>query len=199
MDVSDSDCYRYKRFKPGENIRLLEIEDAVGDDTNETIISHLRHACLEKLDDVFMQGSRKKAYEALSYAWGPTYPDDSHLSDIIVCDGEPLKVTAHLNLCLKAYRETRKRRQVSKYLWVDAICINQRKLSEKNAHVQRMDRVYHEAQCTVIYLGDLDSHSLERLRRTLAGSRTGTAPTLDDWLVWREVLDMTWYVNPCKA
>jgi Heterokaryon incompatibility protein (HET) len=41
----------------------------------------------------------------------------------------------------------------SRYLWVDAICIDQKNLSEQAAQVRLMDRIFHQAQKVVSWLG----------------------------------------------
>lgn len=194
MDIVDAECYRYRHFKTGEeDIRLLEIEDAHSH-CDETVVARLRHCKVDQLDDVYIRGARKKAYEALSYSWGPTFTDGSHLSDITLCDGQPLKVTATLNQCLKRYRATRHGRRACKLLWVDAICINQNNMSEKNAHVQDMDRTYHNARTTVIWLGELTAaDSKATMQNTLCRLLTGAGAPYGEWPVWRDVLDRSWF------
>jgi hypothetical protein len=39
-------------------------------------------------------------------------------------------------------------------MWIDAICIDQSDLQEKNQQVHMMGRIYQEASCTDIWLGD---------------------------------------------
>ena len=42
------------------------------------------------------------------------------------------------------------------YLWIDAICINQEDLAERAAQVKLMDRVYAQAEATLVWLGAED-------------------------------------------
>lgn len=95
----------------------------------------------------------------LSYACCPILVDDAHLSDVILCNDQPLMATAHLNQGLKRYRANRSKWQFQpcKLLWVDAIFIHQRNNVEKSSHVHDMDEIYHNAQRTVIWLENPDS------------------------------------------
>lgn len=59
-------------------------------------------------DDLLRDTEHVSEYEALSYAWGPTYPDGSHLTDYIICNGRRLDVTAKLHVALKEMRTATK-------------------------------------------------------------------------------------------
>jgi hypothetical protein len=45
----------------------------------------------------------------------------------------------------------------SKYLWVDAVCINQDDIDEKNVQVPLMSRIYASAQYVFAWVGELDT------------------------------------------
>lgn len=75
-------------------------------------------------------------YEALSYVWG-----SGELCHTIVCDGKALKITRNLYRALHFFR--RKRR--SRALWVDAICINQSNMAEKEIQIPLMRDIYTQA------------------------------------------------------
>lgn len=47
----------------------------------------------------------------------------------------------------------------TRYLWIDAICINQEDVPERNAQVAIMDRIFGGAQCVFGWLGPADSLS----------------------------------------
>jgi hypothetical protein len=72
-------------------------------------------------------------YAALSYTWGS--PEDSHK---ILCNGHPFAVRINLRSFLQEMR-TQKR---WKHYWIDAICIDQSNVSERNHQVQMMREVY---------------------------------------------------------
>ncbi|KAH9206931.1 heterokaryon incompatibility, partial [Leptodontidium sp. 2 PMI_412] len=63
--------------------------------------------------------------------------------------------TPNLAEALKEIRK-KKRREV---LWVDAMCINQEDLKEKNQQLPLMRDIYLGAQMTVIWLGEGYEHS----------------------------------------
>lgn len=97
-------------------------------------------------------------YEALSYVWG----SPEKLWPISI-EGDDLTVTANLHVALSHLRD----RFVERLLWVDAICINQKDLKERERQVQSMAKVYAKATRVVVWLGEatLDSdQALEQIR-----------------------------------
>lgn len=90
--------------------------------------------------------SEQTLYTALSYAWG-TAPSSHALH---VEGNQPMRIGTNLNSALRHLR----RRDREMWLWVDAVCINQRDISERNHQVGQMRRIYESAARTVIYLGD---------------------------------------------
>lgn len=117
----------------------------------------MRHYSFEDLDDIFVQDIRKKEYETLSYAWGAISFNGSHLTEMIFIDSMPLQVTAQLNRALRRIRQLR--RLVGLIRWVDAVCINQRDLQERNHQVAKMDEIYWKSRNTVVWLGEFDTES----------------------------------------
>ncbi|KAI0102841.1 heterokaryon incompatibility protein-domain-containing protein [Nemania sp. FL0031] len=61
-------------------------------------------------------------------------------------------VTRNLWLCL-TYLGFHAQRSKARYLWVDAICINQGNVPERNAQVRVMDEIYKNAHHVSIWLG----------------------------------------------
>ncbi|KAH6666810.1 heterokaryon incompatibility protein-domain-containing protein, partial [Halenospora varia] len=83
-------------------------------------------------------------YEALSYAWGDPTPVCS-----IHCNGVDIGIAHELATALEYLRpQTGKR-----YLWVDALCINQGDLSEKARQVKNMLRIFEKADSIIAWLG----------------------------------------------
>ncbi|KAK3631014.1 hypothetical protein LTR56_015985 [Elasticomyces elasticus] len=85
-------------------------------------------------------------FEALSYTWGePTFPNllevDNHCGY--------LKITDNLRDALEALRNT----DGSRFLWVDAVCINQQDPEEKGRQVGMMKDIYQAASRVVVWLG----------------------------------------------
>jgi hypothetical protein len=91
-------------------------------------------------------------YEALSYCWG-----NPELSHSIICNGAELKITASLHGALQRLRQT----FTSRWLWVDAICINQspQALEERAAQVSMMRDIYKNAQQVNVWLGEAENQS----------------------------------------
>ncbi|KAI1449443.1 heterokaryon incompatibility protein-domain-containing protein [Annulohypoxylon stygium] len=86
-------------------------------------------------------------FEALSYTWG----DPTHRLPIEV-NGERIMVTKSLATALTYLRKTSEAR----YLWIDAICINQDDLDERSAQVAMMGDIYRAATRVVSWLGTRD-------------------------------------------
>ena len=85
------------------------------------------------------------AFQSLSYAWGEGTPTTTlRLEDL------ELDITSNLNAALCAVR----RPDQALLLWVDAICINQHDLEERNHQVKLMRQIYTQASTVNIWLGD---------------------------------------------
>jgi hypothetical protein len=103
-------------------------------------------------------------YYALSYTWGNPTADSNTIPEMqggkfIYCNEAPLPVTEKLFDCLYQLREG----GIDKYLWIDAICINQADTAERNAQVQRMGDTYANARIVFIWLGKADANTEEAI------------------------------------
>ena len=85
-------------------------------------------------------------YEALSYAWG----DATNKTPICV-NGAALSVTGGLEQIL---RHLRPADWPPRPMWIDAICINQSDVDERNQQVPLMADIYGSAERTVCWLGE---------------------------------------------
>ncbi|GKT41597.1 heterokaryon incompatibility protein 6, OR allele [Colletotrichum spaethianum] len=85
------------------------------------------------------------AYEALSYVWGDTKTYNS-----IMINEKPFLIRESLYYALVALRSVSER----KVLWVDAICINQGSVAERNLQVRQMNRIYADAKVVAAWLGE---------------------------------------------
>ncbi|PVH71777.1 hypothetical protein DL98DRAFT_434531 [Cadophora sp. DSE1049] len=83
-------------------------------------------------------------YDALSYTWGA---DAATMS--ISLDGIIFPVRENLHCALKRlrYQDTDRR------IWVDAICINQVDVIERNSQVNQMRTIYSNADQVAVWLG----------------------------------------------
>jgi RimJ/RimL family protein N-acetyltransferase len=115
-------------------IRLLKIHKVDGNATTPDLIQ----CSLEYVSLVL-----PPPYTALSYCWG-----DPKVTKEIVLDGETFEVTTNLHDALQELRQRDHRA-----LWVDAICVNQRNIEERNQQLLRMSAIYRRAEITVAWLG----------------------------------------------
>ncbi|KAG2419779.1 hypothetical protein HFD88_004575 [Aspergillus terreus] len=141
----------YQPFRNGKECRILILEPGCGD---EEINCRLVNVIL----------NWRTRYEALSYAWGE--PDKT---DQIVCCGRIMSVRVNLHSALRHLRYSNKQR----FLWVDALCINQDDITERENQVQMMGSIYSKARQVLIWLGNETDdvkgafQSLERLETQL--------------------------------
>lgn len=84
------------------------------------------------------------AYDALSYTWGS--PDKPHKLRI---GNSNLPIGENLRAALLMLRDPYWHRSI----WVDAVCINQDDVKERNHQVHIMKRIYSKAASVVIWLG----------------------------------------------
>ena len=76
----------------------------------------------------------------------------------IVLDGVPLLVGRNLEKALRTLREMPEIPNGTR-VWVDALCINQQDVQEKNFEVKRMGDIYRKADRVVSYLGEESDQS----------------------------------------
>ena len=84
-------------------------------------------------------------YEALSYTWG----DETATMEIIV-NGKKTRIRRNLYKALLQFREKHTEHD---RLWVDALCIDQDNISERNEQVKRMRQIYRYAHQIIVWLG----------------------------------------------
>ncbi|KAH7394789.1 heterokaryon incompatibility protein-domain-containing protein [Pyrenochaeta sp. MPI-SDFR-AT-0127] len=89
-------------------------------------------------------------FEAVSYTW-----DDPMITTPVTCSGMTIQVMKSVENLLRRFRLAADTR----LLWVDAMCINQEDLQERNDQVRAMDIIYQRASRVLIYLGEADDYS----------------------------------------
>ncbi|KAK5989233.1 Heterokaryon incompatibility 6-like protein [Cladobotryum mycophilum] len=87
------------------------------------------------------------AYEALSYTWG-----GQPLDQLVYANGREYHVTGNTRAAMRRLRPNKL--GAFRYLWIDAICINQRDTTEKSSQVQMMDDIFANAERVNIWLGE---------------------------------------------
>jgi hypothetical protein len=80
----------------------------------------------------------------------------------IIVDGSPIMVGENLEKALRTVREIPEVQNGSR-IWVDAICINQNDISEKNIEVKRMGEIYRKASRVISWLGEEVDQSTETM------------------------------------
>ncbi|KIM93592.1 hypothetical protein OIDMADRAFT_173176, partial [Oidiodendron maius Zn] len=131
--------YQYRDIKISKlSLRLLIL---LPGSFHEDIRCYLIHTSLDE--------PRSHQYEALSYTWGP--PERNHF---IWIDAYKFPVTANLYQALQHLRQ-----DVVRFLWVDAICLNQENIQERNHQVKQMTMIYREAWRVIIWLGPAGDYS----------------------------------------
>jgi hypothetical protein len=85
------------------------------------------------------------SYNTLSYTWGP--PSAPQVP--ILIDGKQFLVRENLWMALKRFQSV----STEMIIWIDAICINQEDIRERNSQVPKMTRIYKQADQVFAWLG----------------------------------------------
>ncbi|KAI1119928.1 heterokaryon incompatibility protein-domain-containing protein [Nemania abortiva] len=123
--------FPYVSLQRGRKIRLLKLAGGRGD---RALKGELIHADLN-LD---------LEYSALSYVWGSELAGTK-----IECNGHEVEIGKNLAEALRHIRHESE----SRYIWVDALCINQQDMGEKGHQVALMKDIYAYAWEVDVWLG----------------------------------------------
>jgi len=140
--------YEYRPLQHRSSIRLVELLPDEAQNMNTAIRCKIHHTTMNARDS----GAVK--YQALSYVWG-----DITGTRPIFCDEDGKFILVTTN-CEAALRHLRRSRQ-SRFLWIDAMCINQSEepdvVLEKNQQLKMMGDIYARADNVLVWLGQLPS------------------------------------------
>lgn len=125
--------------RSSKEIRILKIEPGI---TGSEIRCTLVHIALQEAAD---------NYAALSYTWG----SQQNLKHVY-CNGRRLLVTSNLHFAMERCRE---RQLPGDKFWIDAICINQQDIPERESQVSMMAGIYREARFVLVFLGESDGNA----------------------------------------
>lgn len=168
--------YNYLPLQPTE-IRLLRLEPAAR--YHDKLVGNIIHTSLEGNTDIYEALSYSWSDSSSSwtetYKWAPPaikfaiYPQSvDDLEEIpegykddqdenlnrepgeIICDGQTVTIGVELYEALRRLRHRDKQR----IIWIDALCINQQDIIERNSHVQKMIEIYSKADHCVIWVGE---------------------------------------------
>ena len=109
---------------------------------------------MQKLETLHPQGTAKLAtvaYIAVSYTWG-----SEAASKKILLNGAVFHIRPNLYALLRQASGPNKCQWLgaNEYLWIDALCIDQSNIEERNHQVKLMSRIYSHAQQVIVWLGD---------------------------------------------
>ncbi|KAH8891589.1 HET-domain-containing protein, partial [Thozetella sp. PMI_491] len=139
----------YDRIAPplcpsNREIRLLEVLPGKGDDKLQG-----------RLSKISLDSHPVPIFTALSYTWGSLKNAEK-----MYFGEDILPVTKNLSSALRRIRG----QSTITILWVDAICINQSSIEEKNTQIPLMRFVYSLAIRVVVWLGESTSVSEMAIR-----------------------------------
>ncbi|OQO13447.1 hypothetical protein B0A48_01675 [Cryoendolithus antarcticus] len=89
-------------------------------------------------------------YATLSYTWGMDADGDAHLCRSITVDGQALQITQNLYDWLRRVIATK---DLCMPVWIDAVCINQADVEERETMVARMADIYEGSKRLFVWLG----------------------------------------------
>ncbi|KAF4470475.1 ankyrin repeat [Fusarium albosuccineum] len=124
--------YQYQPLTKTNSIRVLELHPG-------------RPGDILRFDLNEVQLNVNASFEALSYEW-----QDKFGSVPVQCNNEQLLVTPNC----KAAMERLRLDSGPRYLWIDAICINQANTKERNQQVAMMTDIYRAATSVLMWLGE---------------------------------------------
>lgn len=155
----DSELFQHSQIEPGE-IRLLKILP----DTSEPFFH---------FDFKVFKRNNAPPYSAISYVWGsdePTYQ--------IFLQDKVFRIRENLLACLSSvimrksphgglYKD---RIFLEDHLWIDAICIDQSQMAERNEQVRCMDEIFTSATSVLAWLGTTFEPHVGPLRSNADGN-----------------------------
>jgi hypothetical protein len=138
MDLQQSggSPYCYESLPSQTSFRVLELLPG-GEDSEIRYTLHLA------------DWNKPPQYEAISYAWG-----DISMRISTICDGKPMGITPSLYGGLRYLRRT----DTSRFLWADAVCINQNDTRERGYQVNNMRSIYRNATKVLVWLGSNENN-----------------------------------------
>ncbi|KAF2993691.1 hypothetical protein E8E13_001942 [Curvularia kusanoi] len=133
-------------------------------------------------------------FDALSYVWGDNQqPGTVHVHNTQQNTTRPLLITKNLHAALAQLRDP----EISKTLWIDAICINQADLQERASQVRMMAQIYSHAARVVVWLGQSAEDSEAVFNVLLLLAQRSLRPQSDQDLNLTRIANLK--IHPLKA
>jgi hypothetical protein len=144
ISQSNLRIYKYTPLKSPRSIRVLHLHPA------ESYELPIRVSLFDFSLDACAN------FIALSYTWA-TEDGDSSLTKAIGCasDGLYINITPNCDAALRRIRAHSGKQ--GNLLWIDAICIDQNNVEEKNLQVPLMNNIYKQAERVLLWIGEASS------------------------------------------
>lgn len=134
--------YVYDALKTPDSVRVLVLEPSINfnADLEGEIVQYRR-------SEMGLKPNSHEHYNAMSYAWG-----ERNFTCQLLCNRQQstLQITPTVDSMLRHMRAT----WSCRYLWIDAVCLNQADATEKGQQVPLMGEIYDEAKEVWIWLGE---------------------------------------------
>lgn len=199
--------YVYRKLENVRTIRVLTVHGGAFDAPIRCTIRH--HELGVQPSTAFASAARplppsraEPRYEALSWTWGEDKPlgrPSLHVTDA----GQPANSAQALAVNPNLYKAVQYLRERSRdrYLWIDAVCINQWNSPEKDVQVAMMADIYRTAQNVCVWLGEPEIGSkaaLDFVSRNVADlgqyERIMSDPTFADaWSALGRLMLRPWF------
>lgn len=153
------EAYEYQPLPSARHIRVVRLQKVkYKHQLNDPIVCQV-----ETLD---MDDPERPEFWTASYTWGDPRPQDEHCEDDVSlayqralfdvqCDGATIKVRKNLFDALHVFR----READLELIWIDAICIHQADVDERNSQLAMMGDIYAVSSINLIWLGNHDENS----------------------------------------
>ncbi|PGH02631.1 hypothetical protein GX51_04514 [Blastomyces parvus] len=193
--------YDYSRQLPlrrGE-FRLLRLHRGTGNAELECDL--LRRSLPTDADpepDRLVDGVRApipEPYDALSYTWGPK-GQKCQIKILEGSESHPMEIRPNLKSALLRFRLPNSHR----YLWVDALCVDQANQEEKSTQVSMMFRIFDTADNVCVWLGedaDESARAMEFIRSRLKPDEFDKSvedpSLLKEWIALSALIRRPWF------
>lgn len=134
-------------------------------------------------------------YDALSYTWGPK-GQNCQIKILQGSESHPMEIRPNLKAALLRFRQPNSHR----YLWVDALCVDQANQEEKSIQVSMMFRIFDAADNVRVWLGeeaDESTRAMEFIRSRLKPDEFDKAvedpSLLREWVALSGLIRRPWF------
>jgi hypothetical protein len=168
--------YHHSKILQPETIRMLRLQPS------PKFVSEIRCELVEYSLPTLDQ--RTHPYEALSYVWGN---QDDTIS--ISINNQIFDVTKNLHIALSYLRY----HEVPRYIWVDAVCINQKDDKEKEDQIGLLAEIYARASRVIVWLGESEYNSDLALEAIRSAGGTSEEPSEAERVAIKQLLQRKWF------